>query len=78
MASKGSEFGGHPGRIQPLPHELDAREEARLMRAIDPDPAWVDTDPAIVAEKVDTVEDQRVLDAGKRGIGPIDAEGNLA
>jgi len=29
-----SEFGGHPGTIQPEPHPLTAIEEARLMRKV--------------------------------------------
>lgn len=65
MASKGSEFGGQPGRIQPLPHELTSAEEARLMRAIDP------------MDEAGDVEAQRIVDAGKRGIGPVDDQGNL-
>lgn len=36
MATKGSEFGGVPGKIAPMPHQLTPYEEARLMRAIDP------------------------------------------
>ena len=65
MAKRGSEFGGHEGRIQPLPHDLTAREQARLERATDP------TDPA---QSADT---QRIVDAGKRGIGPVDDKGDL-
>jgi hypothetical protein len=67
MATKGSEFGGVPGRIQPLPHSLTPAEEARLMRAT------MDTeDPA-----VETVETRRVAEAGKRGVGPVDLNGDL-
>jgi hypothetical protein len=31
-----SEYGGHPGLIQPEPHQLTAAEAARLERAVDP------------------------------------------
>lgn len=65
MATKGSEFGGVPGRIQPLPHELTGAERARLERATEP------TDPTDDAELV------RVREAGKRGVGPVDAAGDL-
>jgi hypothetical protein len=66
MASKASEFGGVEGRIQPLPHDLTGAEQARLMRAIDP------------TDGVTGVEAQRVVDAGKRGIGPVEPNGDLA
>lgn len=68
MAKKGSEFGGHAGRIQPLPHSLTPAEEARLMRAT------MDTagDPATA-----TVDSMRVEEAGKRGIGPVNPDGSL-
>jgi hypothetical protein len=67
MATKGSEFGGVPGRIQPLPHTLTPAEEARLMRSTmsAPDPASA------------SVESERVRDAGKRGVGPVDLAGDL-
>lgn len=67
MATKGSEFGGVPGRIAPLPHELTPAEEARLMRA-----TMAAEDPATA-----TVETERVAEAGKRGVGPVDEEGDL-
>jgi hypothetical protein len=63
--AKGSEFGGQPGRIQPLPHDLTAAEEARLERA---------TNPNRVDEDATT---QRIVDSFGRGIGPVDDEGNL-
>ncbi len=63
--AKASEFGGHDGRIQPLPHSLTAAEAARLMRATNP------MDPTA------NVDDQRIADAGKRGIGPVDPAGDL-
>ena len=45
MATKGSEFGGVPGRISPLPHELEPHERHRLTLAIDPmDEATTDDD----------------------------------
>lgn len=72
MAQKGTEFGGQPGLIQPLPHELTAKERARLQRAIDPDPEREDL-PA----KANTEEDQRIQEAGKRGIGPVNEVGEL-
>jgi hypothetical protein len=31
-----SEYGGHPGTIQPEPHKLTSAEEARLMRRVNP------------------------------------------
>lgn len=65
MATKGSEFGGVPGRIAPLPHELTGAERARLERATEP------TDP------VDTAEEARVREAGRRGVGPVDEKGDL-
>lgn len=34
--SRESEFGGVPGRIAPLPHELTSEERTRLERATDP------------------------------------------
>jgi hypothetical protein len=49
--SKGSEFGGVPGKIAPLPHELSAYEQHRLAMKIDP------TDEAT------SVEDMRLLEA---------------
>lgn len=67
MAVKGSEFGGVPGRIAPLPHTLTPAEEARLMRAT------MDTDDP----SVETVESRRVAEAGRRGVGPVDTAGNL-
>lgn len=72
MARKGSEFGGQPGLIQPLPHELTAAERARLQRAVDPDPEWVTLPP-----KLNTEEDMRIAEAGKRGVGPVDTAGEL-
>lgn len=66
MASKGSEFGGQPGRIQPLPHKLTAAETARLQRSIDP------------MDEQGNEESQRIVEAGKRGIGPVDQKGDLA
>ena len=63
--AKGTEFGGHAGRVAPLPHELTAAERARLERA---------TNPTDVEANAET---QRIVEAGKRGIGPVDAEGNL-
>lgn len=57
--AKASEFGGHAGRVQPLPHVLTAREQARLERGTEP------TDPTATADS------QRVVEAGKRGIGPV-------
>lgn len=72
MVKRGSEFGGQDGRIQPLPHPLSTAESSRLMRAIDPDPETVDTGP-----KVTTIDEQRVVDAGARGVGPVDAAGDL-
>lgn len=67
MAIKGSEFGGVPGRIQPLPHSLTPAEEARLMRAT------MDADDPSTA----TADSVRVTEAGKRGVGPVDTAGNL-
>lgn len=63
--AKGTEFGGHAGRIQPLPHPLTAAERARLERATNPEDSEANA------------ETQRIVDAGKRGIGPVDAEGRL-
>lgn len=76
MASKGTEFGGQPGRIQPLPHPLTAAEEARLMRAVDPDPENIFT-IADQGVKPKTVDEQRVVDAGTRGVGPVNKAGDL-
>jgi len=47
-----SEFGGHPGPIQPPPHELTNAELARLERKTD------STDPS------DTVEAARLREGG--------------
>ena len=67
MARKGSEFGGHEGRVAPLPHELTPAERARLekatMKAEDPSTA--------------TADSVRVDEAGRRGVGPVDAAGDL-
>lgn len=68
MATKGSEFGGVPGRVAPLPHTLTPAEEARLMRA-----TMEAEDPSTA-----TVESVRVTEAGKRGVGPVDANGDLS
>lgn len=65
MARRGSEFGGHAGRVQPLPHPLTNVEQARLERATDP------TDLLATAER------QRIVEAGRRGIGPVDERGDL-
>lgn len=73
MVRKGTEFGGQPGLIQPLPHPLSASERARLQRAIDPDPETVVTGPKLA----NTEEDQRLLEAGSRGIGPVGVDGEL-
>ena len=41
-----SEFGGHPGTIQPEPHPLTNAEQARLERRVDPADATDDVDAA--------------------------------
>lgn len=66
MVRRASEFGGHEGRVQPLPHPLTNVEQARLERA---------TDPTDVLGSADT---QRILEAGRRGIGPVEPNGDLA
>lgn len=63
--AKGSEFGGHEGRIAPLPHALTAAEASRLERATNPN------------DEAASVEAQRIVDAGRRGVGPVDAAGDL-
>jgi hypothetical protein len=46
-----SEYGGVPGRIAPLPHELDAAEAARLERAAEPTDGSDDATAALVRER---------------------------
>jgi len=67
MATKGSEFGGVPGLVAPLPHSLTPAEEARLERSTmsAPDPASA------------TADSERVREAGRRGVGPVDTNGDL-
>lgn len=65
MARKSSEFGGHSGRVQPLPHPLTNVEQARLERATET------TDP------LGSADTQRVVEAGRRGIGPVLPNGDL-
>jgi hypothetical protein len=65
VVKKASEFGGHAGRVQPLPHELTNVEAARLERATDP------------TEPLESADTQRVTEAGKRGIGPVLPNGDL-
>lgn len=48
-----SEFGGHPGPIQPEPHPLTNAELARLERRVNP------------ADPTDSVEAARVREGGK-------------
>lgn len=65
MAERSTEFGGVSGRIAPLPHALTAAEAARLERNTNPN------------DEGATVEKQRVVDAGRRGIGPVKPNGDL-
>lgn len=59
MATQGSEYGGVPGKIAPLPHELSSYELARLERAIDP------------TDAVTSAEDQRLIEARRERRGSI-------
>jgi len=52
VATKGSEFGGVPGKIAPLPHELTAYEEHRLTVAIDPMDEGSDADAMRLLEAI--------------------------
>lgn len=65
MAEKASEFGGVSGRIAPLPHRLTAAEASRLERNTDPMDAQA------------SVDNQRIVDAGKRGVGPVRPNGDI-
>lgn len=59
---KGSEYGGVPGKIAPLPHELSPYETFRLAYQISPDDITVGPQ---------SIDDARVAEARAEGRGGI-------